>query len=94
MITADQPLQWGLVQKACKAENLIEETTAIAKQISSNGPFAIKSCKRAIDRGAELCLDDALKLELQLYDKVAHSTDAEEDLAAFLEKRAPTFEKT
>jgi len=56
-----------------------------------NGPFAIKAYKRAINRGVDLPLDNALKLELDEYDRVAHSKDAEEGMAAFFEKRPPTF---
>ena len=41
--------------------------------------------------GTQLSLDDALRLEIEIYDKVARSADAEEGIAAFLEKRAPTF---
>ena len=41
--------------------------------------------------GTQLSLDDALRLELEIYDKVTRSADAEEGIAAFLEKRAPPF---
>jgi len=63
----------------------------LASKISSNGHFAVRACKRAINFGTQLCIDDALKLELEIYDKVARSADAEEGIAAFLEKRSPTF---
>ena len=91
MISAHEAHQCGLVQRVCTSENLIEEATALARQIASNGPFAVNACKRAIHGGAALSLGDALKLELEIYDKVARSADAEEGIAAFLEKRAPTF---
>ena len=45
----------------------------------------------AMNVGTQLSLDEALKLELAIYDKVARSADAEKGIAAFLEKRAPTF---
>jgi enoyl-CoA hydratase/carnithine racemase len=67
------------------------EVIALAKRIASNGPFAIRACKRAINRGVDLPLDDALRLELDEYDGVARSMDAEEGLAAFLEKKPPKF---
>ena len=63
----------------------------MAKKISSNGPLAIKACKTAINAGTELSLDDGFKLELEVYDNVSRSYDAEEGMLAFLEKKAPAF---
>ena len=91
MLTAAEVYQLGLVEKVCRSEELMEEVNTLAKKISSNGPFAIRACKRAINGGVQLPLDHALKLELQEYDKVARSKDAEEGIASFLEKRTPTF---
>ena len=93
MITAQEAYGLGLVEKVCSTETLMQEVDELAKKISSNGHFAVKACKRAINVGTQLSLDDALKLELEIYDKVARSADAEEGIAAFLEKRAPSFEE-
>lgn len=90
-LTAAEAYQFGLVEKVCSSENLMDEANKLAKKITSNGPFAIRACKRAINKGIELPLDNALKLELEEYDKVSHSTDAEEGIIAFLQKRTPTF---
>ena len=92
MFTAVEAYQFGLVDKVVSSDTLIEEVSVLAKKIAANGPFAVKACKRAINHGIQLLLDDALRLELQEYDKVAHSKDAEEGIAAFLEKRRPSFE--
>jgi enoyl-CoA hydratase len=91
MITAQEAYRLGLVEKVCKSKTLMEEVEELAKKISSNGHFAVKACKRAINVGMQLSLDDALRLELELYDKVARSADAEEGIVAFLEKRGPIF---
>jgi len=93
MITAAEAYQFGLVEKVCNSENLMDEVNQLAKRIASNGPLAVKACKRAIHMGMELSIDDALRLELEKYDKVAHSEDAEEGITAFLEKRTPTFKE-
>jgi enoyl-CoA hydratase/carnithine racemase len=69
----------------------MDEVNNLAKKIASCGPLALRGCKRAIDEGLDLPLDEALKLELVIYDKVANSQDAEEGLVAFLEKRKPVF---
>jgi enoyl-CoA hydratase len=91
MIAAHEAYQFGLVEKVVNRDALMEEVNALAKRIASNGPFAMRACKRAINRGVDLPLDDALRLELDEYDGVAHSMDAEEGLAAFLEKKPPKF---
>jgi enoyl-CoA hydratase len=91
MLTATEAYQFGLVERVVSSEALMEEVNTIAKKIASNGPFAIKACKRAINRGIECPLVDGLKIELEEYDRVSHSQDAEEGINSFLEKRTPTF---
>jgi enoyl-CoA hydratase len=91
IIAAREAYQFGLVEKVVNRDAVMEEVNALAKRIASNGPFAIRACKRAINRGVDLPLDDALRLELDEYDGVARSMDAEEGLAAFLEKKPPKF---
>ncbi len=91
MLTAAEAYEFRLVEKVCSPESLMEEVEKVARKIVSNGPFALKAYKRAINLGTELPLNHALKCELDEYDKVAHSIDAEEGITAFLEKRSPVF---
>jgi enoyl-CoA hydratase len=90
-LTAMEAYQFGLVEKVCSRENLMDEIDRIAKKIASNGPFAVKACKRAIHKGMELSLEQALRMEMEEYDRVARSKDAEEGLTSFMEKKPPTF---
>jgi len=90
-LTAQEAHQFGLVEKVCSFDNLMDEVDRLAKKIASNGPFAVKACKRAIRRGMELPLEQALRIEMEEYDGVARSEDAEEGLTSFMEKRTPTF---
>lgn len=92
MLTAAEAHQWGLVEMVYGKETLMDEVGTLAQKIAACGPLALKGCKRAIDEGIELPLHEALKFELEIYDKVANSQDAEEGLSAFLEKRKPVFE--
>jgi len=91
MLSAAQAEQCGLVQKVFSPESLPEETLAIARKIAANGPFALGAIKRAINRGVEADIDTALKVELEEYDKVAHSQDAMAGMEAFFAKKVPTF---
>ncbi|OPY63839.1 MAG: 2,3-dehydroadipyl-CoA hydratase [Syntrophorhabdaceae bacterium PtaU1.Bin034] len=91
MLNAEEAFRFGLVEKVCAKETLMDEVDNLAKKIASFGPLSIKGTKRAIDGGIELPLGEALKFELELYDKVANAGDAEEGLSAFLEKRKPVY---
>ena len=90
-LTAMEAYQLGLVEKVCSRENLMDEVNRLAKIIASNGPFALKACKRAIHKGMEFPLEEALRIEMEEYDRVARSKDAEEGLTSFIGKRPPTF---
>jgi enoyl-CoA hydratase len=91
MLSAQEAFQFGLVEKVCARETLRDEVNAFASKIVSCGPLSIRGCKRAVDEGLAFSLEEALKFELELYDQVANSRDAEEGLSAFLEKRKPVF---
>jgi enoyl-CoA hydratase len=91
MLTAAEAYQFGLVDKVCSKEALMDEANALARKIALCGPLSLKGTKLAIDEGIEMTLDEALKFELEIYDKVSNSQDAEEGLSAFLEKRKPIF---
>lgn len=90
-LTATEAHQFGLVQKVCSLENLMDEVNRLAKKIASNGPLAVKACKRAIHRGLESPLEEALRIEMEEYDRIARSQDAEEGITSFIEKKIPTF---
>ncbi len=94
MLTAAEAFAWGLVEKVCGRETLMEEVRSLAGKIASAGPLAVRGCKRAVDVGLDLPLEEALRSELEIYDQVANSLDAEEGLSAFIEKRKPVFRGT
>jgi len=90
-LSAKNAYQFGLVEEVCSSENLMKEADNVSRKISANGPLAVKACKKAINTGTSLSLDDALKLELEIYDKISRSKDAEVGMMAFLEKRSLNF---
>lgn len=93
-VNAAEALQLGLVERVYPDGVLMEEVEKLARKIASAGPVALECCKKAIDAGMGLPLQEALKVELVEYDKVARSRDAQEGLSAFLEKRKPVFTGT
>src|SRR5271170_1191860 len=63
MIDAKEALRIGLVQKVVPAAELLTEAKRIGNLIGSKAPLAITACKRIINGGAHLPIDDALEIE-------------------------------
>ena len=91
-LTAEQALAWGLVNRVTPAgTNLVDDTLAFIEPIANGAPLAQAAALEAIDRSFDVGLEHGLELEKVSYDKVLVSEDRREALAAFVEKRKPTF---
>lgn len=53
--------------------------------------MALRMAKRAIDKGVEIDMANALDLEEDCYQQLLHTKDRLEGLAAFAEKRNPKY---
>jgi enoyl-CoA hydratase len=91
MIDAREALQIGLVQRVVPSSELMNEAKRIAKVIASKAPLAVAACKRAINNGAHLSIDDALELEALEFGALVDTEDIREGTTAFLEKRNPVW---
>jgi len=90
-VRAQRAYALGIVADVVPAANLADVAAKLADEIAMAGPLAVAAAKRAIDEGAALPLADALALEAACYEEVLASDDRNEGLAAFAEKRLPTF---
>jgi enoyl-CoA hydratase/carnithine racemase len=90
-IEPKQALELGIVNRLYPADQLLPETLAYAKKVAAGPSFAVGMIKLAAVQGMALPLDGALLLERELLNRVFATADAEEGMAAFLEKRQPTF---
>jgi enoyl-CoA hydratase len=91
MIDAQEALRIGLVTRVVPGAQLLDEAKRIATTIASKAPLAIAACKRAINNGAHLSLDDGLELEALEFGTLVDTEDIREGTGAFLEKRKPVF---
>ena len=89
--TASEAFAWGMVNRVCAANALLDETMACVKTISANAPFSIKAIKKAADEGIDLPLSKALQCELKYYATLLNTQDRHEGINAFNEKRKPRF---
>jgi enoyl-CoA hydratase len=91
IVNAAEALRIGLVQKVVPAADLMSEAKRIATTIASKAPLAIAACKRTINNGAHLSMDDALELEALEFGALVDTEDIKEGTGAFLEKRKPNW---
>jgi len=89
--SAEEAFDWGLVNRICASETLLQDAAATAAEIAANGPIAVRQAKRAISLGADLELERALALELECYNVTIGTNDRREGVAAFNARRAPQF---
>jgi len=91
MIDAREAAAWGLVNHVVPASGLMDKALELARLIARNGPIAVRQVKKAVDRGMELPLAEALAFEIEAYNICIPSEDRHEGIDAFNEKRAPVF---
>jgi enoyl-CoA hydratase len=94
IIDAQEALRIGLVERVVPPEQLMPEARRIAALIASKAPLAVAACKKVIDAGAHLPIDEALEVEAKAFGTLVASNDFHEGSVAFLEKRAPRFSGT
>ena len=92
MINAAQAKEMGLVNEVFAPEALMEGAMAMAESFVKNAPIAVKYSKACIDRGMQMDIDGAIALENELFAMCFATADQKEGMAAFMEKRAATFE--
>ena len=89
-IDAHRAEAWGLVNRVCTPENLMDETLASAAQVADGDANAVIALKALMNDGAKQNLGDALMLEGErgnVFAKTVDYSQMGERLAA-LRKRA------
>ncbi|MBI2847116.1 MAG: enoyl-CoA hydratase/isomerase family protein [Chloroflexi bacterium] len=90
-IDAKEALRIGLVSRVVPSSKLMPTAMEIADAICENGPMAVKVTKELALRGANMPLDQAIRLFWALRAIVYESEDTKEGPMAFSEKRKPVF---
>jgi len=90
-INPERAKEIGLVNWVVSAENLEEETNKIAERLVKGPSFALNMAKEAINRGTEMSLLDAIRMEAELFALCFTHEDVQEGVNAFLNKRKPEF---
>jgi enoyl-CoA hydratase len=90
-IKADEALSMGLVNQVVPDEDLMDTVNEMVTAICRQGQTALRHAKTVINRGSDLNLDQALRLEIDTFVDLFDTDDRREGMKAFLEKRKPNF---
>jgi enoyl-CoA hydratase len=91
LVTAEEALQIGLVNRVVEPENLLSETENLVLEILSRSRIAVGMTWEAIHRGLNLTLEESTLLGADYFGLVAATQDFRAGTKSFLEKTCPSF---
>lgn len=90
-VSAQEALQWGLVNRVVPIEQYLEEAQKLAAEIAAKAVWAVRAGKESILLADETHLSEGLTHERKNFYLLFASQDQKEGMAAFSEKRKPAF---
>lgn len=88
MIPAQKAKEIGLVNEVFPIEELLTKTKELAKTIANNSPMAISKAIQAVNLSYT---DKGFETEIKSFGELFEMEDKKEGVAAFIEKRKPSF---
>jgi enoyl-CoA hydratase len=89
--SAEQALDWGVINKLCEPGELLAEALATAQAICDNAPLSVRQAKKSIHHGLQMDLKSGLMFEIEAYNRLVDTEDRREGVLAFNERRKPAF---
>lgn len=86
-IDAAKAKEVGLVNEVYTQDELLPAAEKLANKIAKNAPIAVRACKKAINEGLDLPMDEAIVVEEKLFGSCFKTHDQIEGMEAFLTKR-------
>ena len=91
IITSEQALALGLVNRVVPAQEVLQDAKAMATMVTAKGRLATQAALRAIRTSLDSPMAEGLAREAELFGELCETADKKEGTTAFLEKRPPKF---
>lgn len=92
-IDADEALRIGLVERLVADAELEPTVRDLAATIAAQPPLAVQGAKRAVNAAGIVATRDGLRIEAEAQAECLGSDDMKEAIAAFVEQRAPNYQR-
>lgn len=89
-LSAEEAFQAGLVSHLSDGDP-VATAKALAQKLAKKPPLALKAIKDALRKSHDMTADEALSFERKHFSLLFSSSDKQEGVDAFLEKRKPIF---
>jgi len=91
-VSAEEAAAMGMIHKAFPAHEFEAEVAALAASLALMPTRGLALTKQAFNKAFEQGFSDQLETELELQGEASRTSDYAEGVAAFLEKRQPSFQ--
>lgn len=91
VLTAAEAEDWGLVNRVVSDDDVDGEAEALATSLAEGPTRTFGLAKRVVLAGAVSSLEEAMERESTSIAAATRTADADEGIAAFFEKRRPSF---
>lgn len=91
MITAEEALGYGLIEKVVPDGQVLDAALELARRIAGRGPLGVAAAKKVMNRSRNLPLSEGLELESDFWAWLTGTEDMKEGARAFIEKRKPAY---
>ena len=91
MMDAAEAERCGLVSRVVAQDVLLDEALKAAERIASFSQLSVMMAKESVNRAFETTLQEGLRYERRSFQALFATEDQKEGMAAFVDKRTPSF---
>jgi enoyl-CoA hydratase/carnithine racemase len=90
--TVQEAYDWGMVNRICKPDALLQQALETAAVIAANAPISTRQIKQSVNYGLNMDLASGMMFEIEAYNRMVPTEDRREGIRAFNEKRRPVYQ--
>ena len=91
MFSAQEALEWGVLNRICDNDTLMDEVLETARIICNNAPISTRQAKKSMNVATQIDLKNGYAFEIEAYNRMVPTQDRLEGVRAFNEKRKACF---